>query len=109
MIEPSVLASLTAAVTVLANEYLKGVASEAGKSCWAEIKTLLGWKSDPPAAQIPDQVAAKLNESPEMAEKLVQLLKDHPTGTASAFVGRIEAAGGKVVVANTIVTDTFQM
>jgi hypothetical protein len=39
-IHPVVLSSLTAAVSVLGTDYLKGVGSEAGKATWTGIKTL---------------------------------------------------------------------
>ena|ERR1035438_94560 len=109
MIDPVALASITSAVAVLGNEYLKGVASEAGKSTWAGIKSLLGWTSDPAPAEIPERVANALTATPDIAQKLLELLKSNQTGTATAMVGKIEASGGKIVVANTIVTDHFQM
>jgi hypothetical protein len=109
MLDPVALASITSAVAVLGTEYLKGVATEAGKSTWAGIKSLLGWTSDPAPAEIPQKVANALTESPETAEKLLALLKADHVGAATALVGKIEASGGKIVVANTIVTDHFQM
>jgi hypothetical protein len=109
MLDPVALASITSAVAVLGTEYLKGVATEAGKSTWAGIKSLLGWTSDPAPAEIPQKVANALDRSPETAEKLLALLKASHLGAATALVGKIEASGGKIVVANTIVTDHFQM
>lgn len=109
MIDPVALASITSAVAVLGNEYLKGLASDAGKSTWMGIKSLLGWSSDPAPAEIPTAVAKAVSTSPEVAQKLLELLKSSNTGTPAALVGNIEASGGKVVVANTIVTDHFQM
>jgi hypothetical protein len=96
-------------VAVLGNEYLRGVASEAGKSTWTGIKSLLGWTSDPGPAEIPEKVANALTASPDITEKLLQLLKSNQTGTATAMVGKIEASGGKIIVVNTIVTDRFEM
>jgi len=109
MVDPLVLASITSAVAVLGNEYLKGVASDAGKSTWSEIKSLMGWKNDPNLAEIPTKINEAMSSSSDIAERLVKLLKENQVGSASALVGRIEATGGKVVVANTIVTDHFQM
>lgn len=109
MIDPIALATLTSAVTVLGNEFLKGVAGEAGKTTWTKIKTILGWNSDPKPAEIPEKVATALSESPHLAEQIIELLKTHETGSPSAMVGKIEATGGKVVVAQTIITDHFQM
>lgn len=44
--EPLTLATLTGAVTVLASEVGKGIASEAGKSAWGRIKSLFNWSAD---------------------------------------------------------------
>jgi len=109
MIDPVVLASVTSAVSLLGHEFLKGIGGEAGKSTWAEIKHLLGWKTDPAAEEIPTKVATALMESPDLVERIVSLLKERNTGNPTAMVGSIEAKGGKVVVAQNIVTDSFQM
>ena len=109
MPDPIALASITSAVAVLATEYLKGVATDAGKSTWLGIKSLLGWASDPAPAEIPEKVANALTASPETADKLLALLKAEHIGAASSLVGKIEASGGKIVVANTIVADHIQM
>ena len=45
--EPLTLATLTAAVTVLATEVGKGAAAEAGKSAWGKIKSLFKWSAEP--------------------------------------------------------------
>ena len=52
-IDPITLASVTAAVSVLGNEFLKGMVTEAGKRAWTGIKALFGWTSDPAPAEIP--------------------------------------------------------
>ena len=109
VVEPAALATLTAAVSVLGNEYLKGIAGEAGKATWSAVKSLFGWTSDPPPAEIPEKVTMALTASPDLAEKLLHVLKTNSDSTARAMVGKIEASGGKVVVAQTIVTNTFQM
>jgi hypothetical protein len=109
MIDSVALASITSAVAALGNDYLKGVAGEAGKSSWIKIKSLLGWISDPVPADIPEKVATALAAHPENTETLLNLFKSDPTGSASALVGKIEATGGKIVVATSIVTDRFQM
>ncbi|MFY9558776.1 MAG: hypothetical protein WAQ52_00945 [Terriglobales bacterium] len=107
-IDPVTIATITAAVSVLGNEYIKGVAGEAGKTSWNAIKSLFGWKADPQPEEIAPKVSSALVSSPELAEKLVKLLKDHETGMASAMVGKIEVTGGKVVIANTIMTNEFK-
>jgi hypothetical protein len=107
VIEPAALAAIAASVSVVGNEYLKGVASEAGKATWSAVKSLFGWTSDPAPSEIPGKVTAALNDSPALAEKLLPLLKND--GSASAMVGKIEAIGGKVVVAQVINANIFQM
>jgi hypothetical protein len=109
MIDPITLATISSAVSVLGNEFLKGAAGEAGKSAWEKIKALLHWKSDPKVEEIPKQVATALTESPELAAEIVKLLKAAETGGASAMVGSIHAEGGKVVVAQNITTTSFEM
>lgn len=108
MIDPITLATISSAVSVLGNEFLKGVAGEAGKTTWAKIKALLDWQSDPKVEEIPHAVATALTQSPQLAEEIVKLLKSAETGGASAMVGSIHAEGGKVVVAQNITTSTFQ-
>jgi hypothetical protein len=108
-LDSAALASITTAVTLVWNDYLKGLATEAGKATWAGIRSILGWKEDPPAEEAPAQIAEKLRSSPELAENILQVLKTGDAGSASALVGKIESGGGKVVVAQTIVTDHFQM
>ncbi|MCH8621765.1 hypothetical protein [Undibacterium sp. TS12] len=108
MSDPITIAAITAAVSVLGNEYIKGVASEAGKTTWQGIKSLFGWSSDPAPSEVATQVATKLTASPELLQQVLELLqKDKETGAAASMVGTINAA--KVVVANTIVTQHFQM
>jgi len=109
MVDPVALASITSAVAVIGNEYLKGVATEAGKATWTGIKSLLGWTSDPPPAEIPEKVASAVSLSPDISVKLLELLKTNELGTATALVSNIKADGGKIVVASTIVANTFQM
>lgn len=50
--EPLTLATLTAAVTVLALEVGKGAAAEAGKSASGKIKSLIRWSPDPGVADL---------------------------------------------------------
>jgi hypothetical protein len=102
VIDPVVLSSLTAAVSVLGTDYLKGVGSEAGKATWTGIKTLFGWTSDPAPAEIPERVTNALTSSPELSERLLALLQSGENGAARALVGKIEVTGGKVVVAGTV-------
>jgi hypothetical protein len=100
-IEPIALATITSAVSVLGTEYLKGVATEAGKTTWNKLKSVLGWKSDPAPEDIPHSVATSLENSPELATKILELLNaNKAAGIASNMVGKIDAE--KVIVINTM-------
>jgi hypothetical protein len=108
-IDPAALASITAAVSLLGKDCMAGLATDAGKSAWAGIKSLFGWTSDPDSAEIPQKVADSLTSSPDIVEQLLTLLQSRDAGTPTALVGNIEMKGGKVVVANTLITEKFQM
>jgi hypothetical protein len=101
--DPVVLSSVTAAVSILASEYIKGFANETGKATWAGVKSLLGWKSDPDLAEIPQKIATSLSSSQETAAKLLELLKGNDAGSAAALVGKIEVNNGKLVIVHTII------
>ena len=87
----------------LTDEYLKGVATEAGKATWQAVKSLFGWTSDPQPHEIPEKVASALTES----EQLVTLLKNGKSGESSEIVRNVQVSGGKVVFAHTINTSSF--
>jgi hypothetical protein len=103
-IDPAVLSSVTTAVTLLGTEYVKGTASEAGKATWAGVKSLFGWSFDPKPEQIPTQVATAVVASPELAERLIQLLKTSQDGTTTALVGKIDARDSNVIVTHSLGT-----
>jgi hypothetical protein len=87
---------------------MKEVAGEAGKATWVGIKSLFGWSSDPKTADIPEKVESALKESPELVEKLLQLMKASRSEPAGELVKKIEVReGGKVVVAHHV--DTLNM
>ena len=98
--DPITLATVTAALTMLATECAKGVASEAGKSAWTKIKSLFGWKAEPAPAQLPTDIAERLAKDDALLSQVAELLKKKSTGTASMMVGSIRAK--KVVVAKKI-------
>lgn len=103
MIDPNALAQITATVGIIGNEYLKGVASDAGKATWFRIKEMFGWVSDPPQAEISELAARALKESPNLTAELLELLKSDRAGKTAALVGNIEVnSGGKVVIAASI-------
>lgn len=103
-IDPTVLSSIAASVSLLGTEYLKGTATEAGKSTWGGIKSLFGWCSDPDPMELSAKVADTLAVSPELVEKVLQLLKRDQASTAAQLVGNIDARDSKVVVANSVET-----
>jgi len=103
-LDPITLATITSAVTLLGEESVKGLGSEVGKSTWRLVRSLFGWKDDPPPADIPHQVATTLTASPELAQKVWELLKNNKdAGVASSIVGKIE--GEKVIVIQTHIGD----
>jgi hypothetical protein len=103
-LDPVVLSSITTAVALLGQDYLKGVSGEAGKATWNGIKHLFGWQADPSIAEIPANVAEGLSNSPEILEKLLELLKQDRVGPAASLVQNVTVAGGKAVFAQTIHT-----
>jgi len=94
--DPIALAALTSAVTVLAQEVLKGTASEIGKDIWGSVKSLLGFSADPPESKLAIQVAQKLAADQQIASKVANLLQQNPTGVASTLVGSLNA--DKVII-----------
>jgi hypothetical protein len=97
-LDPVAMATITSAVSVLGTEYLKGVGTEAGKATWNKLKSLLGWKEDPPAEEIPHAVATSLKTSPDLAQKILELLKDNrAAGVAASMVGKIDAKNVAII------------
>lgn len=98
-IDPVALSTLAAGISLIGEECLKGLAGEAGKSAWAGIKDLLGWKLDPVPAEISDKASDALRASPEIADRLLELLKASKVQSATQLVGEINASGhAKVLV-----------
>lgn len=76
MIDPVSLAAVTSAITLLGNEFSKGVAGEAGKTAWAGLKNLFGWdQAEPPVAEIPVEAAKILQASPEKFSQALEILQ----------------------------------
>jgi hypothetical protein len=101
-IDPVVLSSVTAAVSTISAEYFKGFASEAAKSSWSRVKTLLGMTADPTPEEIPQKVERALAASPQIAADLLHLLQNNPT--VAPLVRNLSVTGGNVVVAQNIGT-----
>lgn len=94
--DPITLATITSAVTVLALEAGKGMASEAGKSAWQKIKKLFGMTGEPKEEDLAREVAERLVNDPALAKEVLSLLENRGTGSSSALVNKIDAE--KVVV-----------
>lgn len=95
LVDPVVLASITSAITLLREDYVKGLASEAGKATWTGIKSLLQWHSDPAPEEIPVKVAADLASVPENVEKLLELLKRSPNGQSRRLFRTLQSLAGE--------------
>jgi len=95
--EPTFIAAITAALTALASEVSKGVASETGKDAWSKIKRLLGVKSQGALDHSQSVVAEELESNPEVVRELLDLLKASQSVNVGQLVGSINA--DKVIVA----------
>jgi hypothetical protein len=100
--DPVTLATVTAAVSVLATECAKGIASSAGKDLWGKIKSLFGWQSEPQPSELAGSIASELQKDPRRAGEVLALLKQ--VGSANSFsaslVDKIDAE--KVIAAQQI-------
>lgn len=105
--DPVSLATVTAALTVLATECTKGVAGNAGNEVWQCAKSLMGWTSDPSPADLAISIASKLNSDDRLAVQIVDLLKsttDHED-SAATLVNNVKSDGNTVVA----VRDDFRV
>jgi hypothetical protein len=107
MLDPAVLTAIATAASLLGTECLKGAASEAGKSAWLRLKSLLGWTSDPPPAEIHAKVEQSLSTAPHLADQLLPILQESGMSSVSALVGQLNNYGGKVIIAGHV--DTVNM
>jgi hypothetical protein len=91
--DPVALATVTSAVTLLATEAGKGLAGEAAKDLWTQIRTRLGLAKEPPRDELAPAVAGALAQDEGAAGDVVRLLQQHAghAGDAAALVGRIDA------------------
>jgi hypothetical protein len=106
--EPATLAYIVAAASALGADYAKGIAGEAGKNTWTAVKSLFGWSSDPLPAEVPDKVTQALTVSPQLAPKVVNLLKSSQSKTASALVENLVVKDGDVQIVNYIENFTIR-
>jgi hypothetical protein len=107
MVDPAIISAIATGASMLGTECLKGAASEAGKSAWLRIKSLIGWTSDPQPAEIPAKVEQALSVSPRLADQLLPILKASEMPSVTAVVGQLNIYGGKVNIAGHI--DTVNM
>jgi hypothetical protein len=101
--DPIVLSTMTAALTVLGTEVGKATASEAGKTAWQGVLKLFGWTRAPALPELAESIANKLQADPELARRVLGHLGRDEVGPASTLVANISAE--KVVVAQTIQGD----
>ncbi|HEV8605341.1 MAG TPA: hypothetical protein VGQ99_08250 [Tepidisphaeraceae bacterium] len=99
--DPITLAVITSAITTLAAEAAKSVASEAGKDLWTKVKSLLGWSKEPALDIVALEAAKRLNADNALAKQVLVLLQQQPSMAASAIVKNINAQN--VTVAERIV------
>ena len=98
--DPVSLATVTAALTVLATECMKGAAGETANEVWQYAKSLLGWESDPAAEDLAVSIASRLNSADKLACQIVDLLKSTTDSEDwSAALVRNLKSDGKMVVA----------
>lgn len=91
--DPVALATVTSAVTMLASEAGKGIAGEAAKDLWGQIRRRLGLAKDPSKEELAPTVARALAEDEAAAGDVVRMLQQHAgqAGDAASLVGRIDA------------------
>lgn len=91
--DPVALATVTSAVTLLATEAGKGVAGEAAKDLWGQIRKRLGLAKEPSKEELAPAVAHALAADDAAASDVVRLLQQHAgqAGDAASLVGRIDA------------------
>ena len=97
--DPVSLATVTAALTVLATECGNGVAGDAGEEVWAIAKSLMGWESDPNPADLAASIATKLSSDDKLAVQIVDLMKSttDSADNAAALVSRVESDRNTVI------------
>jgi hypothetical protein len=107
--DPIYLATLTTAVTTLGIECAKGIAGEAGKSLWAEIKSIFTWKEEPATSDLAIKIAQKLQDNPEIARQIEAVLKRDlaQSTTSGSLIAHV--SGGKVMAAETMFIGTVNM
>lgn len=108
--DPVTIATITSAVTVVAAEVAKGIASAASKDIWSKIKGVLGWSENPNLSDMPIHLAKRLLSDAEIGRKLLEILQTIPADVApdiqvpKSLVDKLEIKGGKVVVAGYVHT-----
>ena len=105
-----VLAALTSALTLIANEAIKGYASAAGEDLWKQVKAAFGWASDPPLAELPVIMAQRMDADPALTAKLLELVETSlPSNHAAAMVVKNITANKAVIASNINVGGDLRM
>mgnify|MGYP005635612045 FL=1 len=90
--DPITLATVTAALTVLATECSKGAAKEVGEDLWTKAKSLLGWKKQPATTDLASAIAEKLHSDQDLMREMVKLLQQtNSVENVSALVQNVSA------------------
>ncbi|WP_157182299.1 hypothetical protein [Methylobacterium sp. WSM2598] len=97
--DPISLSTITSAVAVLATECLKEGGTEIGKDVWRKIKATIGWDNDPNPSDLAPQLASKMQNDPELASRIVDLLKkqDNRTSASYRLIEKVDAKNVIVV------------
>jgi hypothetical protein len=111
IMDPVSLATVTAALTVLATECTNGVAGNAGEDVWTIAKSLMGWESDPSPADLATSIASQLNSDDKLAVQIVDLLKSTTDSedSAAALVSKVESDSNIVIARRIDVRGDFGM
>ena len=106
--DTTTIATLTAALTFLAQEVARGGASEIGKATWKQIKGKFGWSNEPPVETLAPSIAEKLQVEPALIPVVIETLESRNLGTTTALIGSMQA-NSVIVSANINVQGDLNM
>jgi hypothetical protein len=95
----TITAAAVAGVTAVAAEAAKEGATHLAKSAWGKIKGVLGWKDDPPPAEVEARAEKALAAKPELTgpiEKIVADYRQQIGGVSVGPMGSIDLREAKV-------------
>lgn len=101
--DPILVATVTAAVTVLAREVGKAAIGASVHQLWQRIAHAFSWKEQPKESDLAPEVAKRLLADAALTARIAAILKESgpDAKVVGALVARIDAQ--KVVVADSIV------